>query len=74
MTNNELKQALLDATPVVFLSTDGTEIEYKCVSAIVYRKKGEQIDVSVELLDKNKNSVVYCDPEKVRRKEGAKSD
>lgn len=73
MTNEELKKALLSSQPVLYMQTDGTESEYKCVSAIVYRKQGKQIALSVELLDKTGTSVILCDPKKVRLKEGAKN-
>ena len=74
MTNEELKKALLDGQPVLYKDTDGKESEYKCVSAIVYRKQGRKIVVSVELLDRTGTSVVICDQKKVRLKEGAKID
>lgn len=68
MTNEELKQALMDEKPVYFVNTDGTESEYKCVSGIAYRKRDNKIVVSVELLDKSGMSVIYCDPKRVRLK------
>lgn len=68
MTGDELKQALLNEKPVLLSQTDGQESEYACVSAIVYRKQGDKISVTAELLDKNKNSVNYCDPKRVRYK------
>lgn len=71
MTNEELKKALLDEQPVYFMHTDGTESEYKRISVIAYRKRDNKIVVSVELLDKNGMSVIYCDPKRVRLKGGA---
>ena len=71
MKNEELKQALQSGEPVIFTNTDGREIEYDCVSAIVYRMNENKITISVELLDKNKWSVIVCDPEKVRQKGSA---
>lgn len=70
MDNEELKSALLSGDPVVWKSADGTEIEYKCVSAIVYRRKNGRVDVSTELLDKCGRSVTICDPRRVRLKGG----
>jgi hypothetical protein len=70
MNGEELKQALLDESPVMLAQTDGTEIEYKCVSAIVYRKHGNRIVITAEIMDKNKHSVVICDPKKIRLKGG----
>lgn len=68
MSNEELKQSLLGKLPVILTHADGHEGEYKCVSAIIYRNKGGKIAVSAELLDKNENCVVCCDPKKVRLK------
>ena len=74
MTNEELKQALLDEQPVCFVNTDGTETEFKCISGIAYRCRDKKIVVSVELLDKSGMSVIYCDPKRVRLKGGALCD
>lgn len=63
MTSAELKEALMTEEPVVC-----NGIEYRCVSAIIYRKHGGGFMVRAELLDKNKNSVTIAEPHKVERK------
>ena len=68
MTNDELKAALLNKTPVILTNTDGHESEYKCVTAIIYRACNGGIVVKAELLDKNGRSVVVCNADKVRKK------
>lgn len=69
MTNDELKAVLLSAAPVILTHPDGSDGEYKRVSAIVYRANNGHISVSAELLDLNGRCVVNCDPKKVRLKE-----
>ncbi len=61
MTNDELKEALFDGRPV-----EHNGIIYKCVSAIIYRNKKGKLDISAELLDKNKNSVSIVNPAKIK--------
>ena len=63
----ELRAALFDKTPVILTHTDGHESEYKCVSAIIYRVESGRIVATAELLDCNSNSVVVCDPRKIRK-------
>lgn len=70
MTNEELKQALIDGKAVILSSVGGEEIEYKRVSAIVYRSKNGRIVPSAEVEDKCGRSVVYCDPKRLRAKGG----
>ncbi|OGO90320.1 MAG: hypothetical protein A2Y17_12185 [Clostridiales bacterium GWF2_38_85] len=60
MDSQELKQALLDGSPV---SCNG--INYKCVSAIIYRAANGKIFTAAELLDKNRNSVSIVEPARV---------
>ena len=60
MTNEELKKALFEETPVVF---DG--IKYAKITAIIYRKKENGVAVSAELLDRCRNSVTIADAEMV---------
>ena len=56
MTNDEAKTALLKRTPVVC-----NGIEYLCISAIIYRyDKHDNLIISAELKDKNKNSLTYA--------------
>lgn len=60
MTNDELKKALFSACPVKYGG-----IEYQRVCEIVYRAPRGQLSISVGLLDKNENCLVYARPEKV---------
>jgi hypothetical protein len=56
MTNEEAKQALIKRTPVIF-----NNIEYLCISAIIYRyDKNNNLVISVELTDKCKRSVTIA--------------
>lgn len=53
MTNEEVKKALFDESPV-----EHKGIQYKCITAIIYRRKSEkEVIVLAELMDRNKNSV-----------------
>lgn len=61
MTNDELKEALFSGCQV-----EHRGIVYKCVSAIIYRNKGGNLDISAELLDKNGNSVSIVEPHLVK--------
>lgn len=62
MTSEEIKDALLKKYPV---HADG--IEYKCVTAVIYREKDGRIAVSAELLDKCKNSVTIVALDKIEK-------
>ena len=56
MTNAEAKDALIRRTPVIFKN-----IEYSCISAIIYRyDKNDNLLISVELTDKNGRSVTIA--------------
>lgn len=57
MSNEELKQALMNEREVIYKG-----IVYKCVNGIIYRKKSGKIDISAELMDKGNNSVSIADP------------
>jgi hypothetical protein len=58
VTNEELKEALMSECEVKHKG-----IIYKCVSAIIYRKRNGKVDVSAELTDKKQNkSVSIADP------------
>lgn len=65
MTSEEAKKALHSRVPVVC-----GEIEYKCISAIIYRydKRGKLL-VSAELLDKREQSVTIALIKDVKEKE-----
>lgn len=61
MNNEELKNALFSGCPV-----EHNGIEYKCVSAIIYRNKGGKLEISAEVADKKSNSVCIVGIEKLR--------
>lgn len=61
MTNDELKAALFSGCQV-----EHRGIVYKCVSAIIYRNKDGNLDISAELLDKNGNGVSIVEPHLVK--------
>jgi hypothetical protein len=63
MTNAELKDSMMAEEPVIHRG-----VEYKRVSAIIYRKSGSGVQIQAELLDKNENSVSIADPKRVERK------
>lgn len=61
MTNEELKAAFTNELPVVF-----SDMEYKCISAIIYRRhKSGSIIIQAELMDKNENSVSIVNPARI---------
>lgn len=62
MTNTELKEAMMAGEPVIY-----GDIEYKCISAIIYRKNGSEIYIQAELADKKTHSVTIADATRVRR-------
>ncbi len=64
MTSEEVKDALLKKYPV-----RAGGIEYKCVTAVIYREQNGRIAVSCELLDKNKNSVTIVSLDKIEKGE-----
>lgn len=66
MTNEEAKEALQNKTPVVCGG-----IEYKRISAIIYRydDKGKFL-ISAELVDKKAQSVTIARLEDVKKVEG----
>lgn len=70
MDNAELKSALLSGEPVILEGTDGSESEYECISAIIYRRKNGRIDISAEIFDYCGHSVSICDPKRLRLKGG----
>lgn len=63
MKNAELKEILMSQEPVIY-----NGIEYKRVSAIIYRNEGGKLYVQAELLDKNANSVSIASPDRIARK------
>lgn len=63
MTNQELKEAMMSGKCVLYNGA-----EYKCVSAIIYRRNGNKIKIQAELTDKNAHSVSIVNPDKVESK------
>lgn len=65
MTNEQLKDALFSGKPV---EHDG--IEYKRISALIYRKnKDGGLRIQVELEDIKTHSVTIAEPAKVKESE-----
>lgn len=60
MTAEEIKDALLKKYPV-----RANGIEYKRVTAVIYREQNGRIAVSAELLDKNQKSVTIAPLDKI---------
>ncbi len=66
MTNEELRAALKNRTPVVLRSSRYGELKYKRIYAIKYMLNQEsEVVVNLELLDYNKNSIVTVDVSEV---------
>lgn len=71
MTNEELKEALINRRPVIASTPLTGEIEYAYVSAIIYRRnKRGGVDISAEIMDKCLHSVSIVDPKNIQYKEG----
>ncbi len=67
MTNAELKEALFNRRPVVADLGIHGEFIFARVYGIIYRAGNNgKIDVSVELMDKNENSLVVASPDRIR--------
>ena len=71
MSNEELKEALINQRPIIANFPLIGEIEYAYVSAIVYRRNtiGAIYPVA-EIMDKCLNSVTQIDPKHIQYKEG----
>lgn len=63
MTGEEIKDALLKKSPVC-----ANGIEYKCVTAVIYREQDKKIVVSGELLDRCGHSVTIVPLDKIERR------
>ena len=63
MTAEEIKDALMKKYPVI-----ANGIEYKCVSAVIYREQNRRIEVSAELLDKSGTSVTIVSLKNIEKK------
>lgn len=73
MSNEELKEALINQRPIIACIPSIGEIEYAYVSAIIY-KRNERVGVYViaELMDKCLHSVLSIDPKSIQYKEEEK--
>lgn len=61
MNNEELKNALLSKCPVTY-----DNIQYKCISAIIYRAAANgKIIVQAELMDKHTSAITIARPDKI---------
>jgi hypothetical protein len=63
MTAEEIKDALLKKYPVI-----AGGIEYKRVTAVIYREQDKKIVVSAELLDRNGRSVTIAPLKNIEKK------
>lgn len=71
MSNEELKEALINQRPIIARIQLMGETEYAYVSAIIYRRNERGgVDVSAEIMDKCLHSVTQIDPKYIRYKEG----
>ena len=71
MSNEELKEALINRRPIIARIPPMGEIEYAYVSAIIYRRNERGgVDVSAEIMDKCLHSVTTIDPKHIQYKEG----
>ena len=66
MTNDELKEALMNKKPVVLTLADGTELHCRCVEGITYRERKGRIAVFAEVLDSNGKCQYNCSPRQIR--------
>jgi hypothetical protein len=64
--NAELKEALLNQKPVILTLNDGTEVNCRCVSGIIYRAKNGKITVSAEVIDNNGMCRYNAKPKQIR--------
>lgn len=71
MSNEELKEAMINQRPIIARIPSVGEIEYAYVSAIIYKRNERGgVDVSAELMDKCLHSVTTTDPKHIQYKEG----
>ena len=69
MTSEEAIAAFKGKLPVIDRG-GGNEIEYLCISALIYRLDSDnKMRLSVELLDKSEHSVTISTPSRCRLKE-----
>lgn len=70
MTNEELKEALMNRRPIIACIPLLGKIEYAYVSAITY-KRNEQggVNITAQLMDKCLHSVLEIDPKHIAYKD-----
>ncbi len=69
MNNEELKEALVSGRPVIHNMALLGKLEYKRVSAIIYRHRSGKLEITAELEDKCGHSVTIVDPKQISFKE-----
>lgn len=69
MNNEELKEALLNERPVVYVDPLLGEINYKRVAAIIFEKRRGKIMITAKLEDVCGHSFLNCLPKAIRFKE-----
>lgn len=73
MSNEELKEALINQRPIITRIPSIGEIEYAYVSAIIYKRNERGgVYVIAELMDKCLHSVLNIDPKQILYKEEEK--
>lgn len=73
MSNEELKEALINQRPIIASLPSLGEIEYAYVSAIIYRRNERGgVDITAEIMDKCLHSVTRIDPKYIQYKEEEK--
>lgn len=67
MTNTELKEALFNRRPIIADLPVIGELRFARVHGIIYRAGNDgKISISVELMDRNENSICVTSPEHIR--------
>lgn len=69
MSNDELKQALFDRSPVIARFDSIGDVPCAYVSAIVYRVCGGNLRIQAEVMDLNERSIMIVEPKNLRKKE-----
>lgn len=64
MNTAELMKTLMSGEPVIC-----EDIHYPCISALIYRKSGSEIVLSVELPDSSGNSITIARSNQIKKAE-----
>lgn len=73
MKREQLKAALIASWPVTIDMRNNGKIPFRCISAIIYRKRGEEIDITCEVTDMTgPRSVTIVRPEQIELVEDVK--